>query len=679
MNSSSPLVSIIMNCHNGEEFLREAIDSVYAQSYTFWEIIFWDNASNDHSAEIATGYDDKLRYFYSEKKTKLGDARISATNEARGELFAFLDTDDYWMPDKLERQVNEYLNDPDVGVLYTRSLVKRNNRFILLYDQQILPSGNVFSQFMQRNFITFSSVMIPARVYHEFGGFPTGYMNSPDHNLYLRITEKYRVVGVESISCVYRLHEHNLSRQQSAVAVQESVQSILSFSESRESIVGLKNQYCDYALSLLRARQLKEFIKVVIQHGLYIYIIKFVSFFIYKKYKAITLTESQIDRTKKNKVRVAFVTPSTHGGGVESVFNTITSSMPQDRFNASYHSLFATDDGSSFGMSSTSAMSFRNIYGLFKLVNYVNKEKVDVLVTAVYYADIVGIFVSLFSRLKVHVVSIHNGIKYKDLKLRQKIAVKFLAFMSRVMKHSIVACSQAARDEHIRIGYRKEDFRTIINGVDTSLFLDRVPSKDFSRSKFNISNTSIVIGYFARYDKNKFHCDLLEIFSVINNAEKDLFLVLGGREIDESNREIVDAIDRLGIAESVTLIGNIEPSDMCDALNLLDIYASTSHAEALPVTILEAMACKLPCFSYDVGDTRKIVDDSSLIVDSFDKGQYADKLLRFIEKGQEEIGRTGTELRNRVVSHYSLDNMLNNYNYYLMDKVGYSNMLIENK
>jgi len=664
-----------MNCHNGEEFLRDAIDSIFDQSYKNWEIIFWDNASSDRSAEIAKEYDVKLRYFYNENKTKLGDARVSATKNAKGELLTFLDADDYWMPDKLERQVNEYLNDPEVGVLYTRSLVKRNDRFILSYDQQVLPSGNIFSQLLQSNFITFSSVMIPARVYHEFGGFPTGYMNSPDHNLYLRIAEKYRVAGVESISCVYRLHGNNLSRQQSAVAVRESVRSILSFPEPRASAVGLKNQYCDYALSLLRARQLKSFIKVIIQHVLYIHIIKFVLFFIYKKYKAITLTEFQIDRTIKNKVRVAFVTPSTHGGGVESVFNTITSSMPQDRFIASYHSLFATEDSSSFGMSSTSAISFRNISCLFKLINYVNKEKVDVLVTAVYYADIVGIFVSLFSNLKVHVASVHNGIKYKDLKLRQKIAVKFLAYMSKIMKYSIVACSQTARDEHIRIGYRREDFRTIINGVDTSLFVNKVPSKSFSRSNFNISDTSTVIGYFARYDKNKFHSDLLEIFSAINTPERELVLILGGRGIDDTNREIIGVIDRLGLTDNVFLIGNIMPSDMCDALNLLDIYASTSHAEALPVTILEAMACELPCFSYDVGDTKKIVDDSNLIVDSFDKEQYADKMLRFLGQEQGEIERISAQLRNRVVSYYSLDNMLNNYNHYLMDKIGYRKLV----
>ena len=60
---SRPLVSVVMNCYNGETFLRDAIDSVYAQTYENWEIIFWDNASTDKSARIAQGYNQKLQYY----------------------------------------------------------------------------------------------------------------------------------------------------------------------------------------------------------------------------------------------------------------------------------------------------------------------------------------------------------------------------------------------------------------------------------------------------------------------------------------------------------------------------------------------------------------------------------------------------------------------------------------
>ena len=66
--SDQPLVSIIINCFNGEKYIRKALDSVLTQTYENWEIIFWDNQSKDKSAEIFKSYDDKrFKYFYISK------------------------------------------------------------------------------------------------------------------------------------------------------------------------------------------------------------------------------------------------------------------------------------------------------------------------------------------------------------------------------------------------------------------------------------------------------------------------------------------------------------------------------------------------------------------------------------------------------------------------------------
>ena len=66
---NKPLVSIIMNCHNGEKFLKESIQSIISQKYKKWELIFWDNKSTDESAKILKSFKDKrIRYFKSKKK-----------------------------------------------------------------------------------------------------------------------------------------------------------------------------------------------------------------------------------------------------------------------------------------------------------------------------------------------------------------------------------------------------------------------------------------------------------------------------------------------------------------------------------------------------------------------------------------------------------------------------------
>ena len=114
--TEQPLVSVIMNCFNGEKYLREAIDSVLAQTYQNWELIFWDNQSTDLSAAIVKKYRDKrIRYFYAPQHTKLYKARNEAYKRCKGELISLLDTDDHWKKTKLSIQV-ELFKDKQVGL-----------------------------------------------------------------------------------------------------------------------------------------------------------------------------------------------------------------------------------------------------------------------------------------------------------------------------------------------------------------------------------------------------------------------------------------------------------------------------------------------------------------------------------------------------------------------------------
>jgi len=111
-----------MNCLNGEKYLREAIDSVYTQTYKDWEIIFWDNASTDKSAEIAQSHDHRVRYFKSEETYLLGKARNLAFKQAKGEYIALLDVDDVWLPNKLEEQLKLFDKNSNLGMTFSNSI-----------------------------------------------------------------------------------------------------------------------------------------------------------------------------------------------------------------------------------------------------------------------------------------------------------------------------------------------------------------------------------------------------------------------------------------------------------------------------------------------------------------------------------------------------------------------------
>ena len=101
MKKKFPLISIIINCFNGEKFLSQSIKTVFDQTYSNWEIIFWDNKSTDKSKEIIKSFkDSRIKYFYSKKFNTLYKSRNLAINKAKGDYICFLDTDDLWKKEK---------------------------------------------------------------------------------------------------------------------------------------------------------------------------------------------------------------------------------------------------------------------------------------------------------------------------------------------------------------------------------------------------------------------------------------------------------------------------------------------------------------------------------------------------------------------------------------------------
>lgn len=100
------LVSIIMPSFNTGRFIGESIQSVLNQTYTNWELLIVDDCSIDHTEKVVFSFkDDRIRYFRNEENVGAALARNRAMREARGEWIAFLDSDDLWMPEKLEKQI----------------------------------------------------------------------------------------------------------------------------------------------------------------------------------------------------------------------------------------------------------------------------------------------------------------------------------------------------------------------------------------------------------------------------------------------------------------------------------------------------------------------------------------------------------------------------------------------
>ena len=113
------LVSIIMPCYNSEKYIEATVKSVLAQTYQNWELLLVDDSSSDASIELVKAFgDERIRIFALDKNGGAALARNKAIEEARGRWIAFLDSDDLWMPEKLERQI-AYMCDGNIAFSYT--------------------------------------------------------------------------------------------------------------------------------------------------------------------------------------------------------------------------------------------------------------------------------------------------------------------------------------------------------------------------------------------------------------------------------------------------------------------------------------------------------------------------------------------------------------------------------
>ena len=121
MKFKKGLVSIVLNCYNGEKYLKEALSSIKAQTYKNWELIFWDNRSKDKSAKIVKSFKiKKLKYYLSKRHTSLYAARNLAIKKASGDYISFIDADDIWAKNKLKKQMKLF-EDQETAVVYGNS------------------------------------------------------------------------------------------------------------------------------------------------------------------------------------------------------------------------------------------------------------------------------------------------------------------------------------------------------------------------------------------------------------------------------------------------------------------------------------------------------------------------------------------------------------------------------
>ncbi|MFD2628873.1 glycosyltransferase family 2 protein [Oceanobacillus kapialis] len=211
MDKQTPLISVITPSYNAERFIRETIQSVQQQTYTNWEMVIVDDCSQDNTVEIVTEIsktDDRIKLFVLEENSGSAIARNTAMDLAKGKYIAFLDSDDLWMPEKLEHQV-AFMQEKDIAFSFTKYVWMREDGTLTNATSKAPEKVN-YNQLMKHCVMGCLTVMLDKEKIGDLKMY--NIRTRQDYVYWLHIVKRgHLAYGMPEVFAKYRLVENSIS------------------------------------------------------------------------------------------------------------------------------------------------------------------------------------------------------------------------------------------------------------------------------------------------------------------------------------------------------------------------------------------------------------------------------------------------------------------------------------
>ena len=245
--------------------------------------------------------------------------------------------------------------------------------------------------------------------------------------------------------------------------------------------------------------------------------------------------------------------------------------------------------------------------------------------------------------------------------LMTHIIVRILSIMSHTIPRAILVVGEQALRSHLRLGFARRKMVVVTNGYRDSRAADSQISDSLPAQILDAQRRGLnVFGSVARFHPQKDHDSLLKALSIVALSRSDWVCVLVGEGIDDSNYKLTKAITDLGLTGRVFLLGAVdEPSALYRNLDLH--FLSSSYGEGFPNVVAESMMEMVPNVVTDVGDAALIVGDAGWVVPKSEPAAFATAVLNFLELTAVERETLGHKARERVVSAYSLEKMVDGF------------------
>ena len=254
---SAPFISVVIPAYNGASFIREAIDSVFAQSFDDYDVLVVDDGSTDETRAIVESYGDRVRYHYQENQG-LAVARNTGLRLAGGRYITYLDADDIWEPDNLRVKAAVLRAQPDLGGVFSEFSVfdeqgpqqGRGSHYVFPYFSRTgrdfattferrttldvpggkpveLYFGHVFDRLFWGNFILPTSMVFSRQLALEVGEFRPDLRTQQDYEYWLRFSRRCPLAYVDRVLVRYRRHAAQLTNHRRIENILLAVHSII--------------------------------------------------------------------------------------------------------------------------------------------------------------------------------------------------------------------------------------------------------------------------------------------------------------------------------------------------------------------------------------------------------------------------------------------------------------------
>ncbi len=212
-----PEISVIIPTFNRENLLSQSIKSILSQSYQDFEIIVVDDASTDNTRKIVESFNvDKIRYIRHKKNKGGAIARNTGIKTAKGKYIAFQDSDDRWLPMKLEKQIKIFENSPpEIGLVYTGLWKIKGDKKIYIPSGANKKDGDVYKELLKRNFVAAPTILVSKRFLDKAGMFDKRLSRLQDWELAINLSRycKFKYINKPLVISSYTSNSISSDRE----------------------------------------------------------------------------------------------------------------------------------------------------------------------------------------------------------------------------------------------------------------------------------------------------------------------------------------------------------------------------------------------------------------------------------------------------------------------------------